>query len=38
MLAEYCINEYEIIGGNLLVLIIMGYSLKSFRINTYCTI
>jgi len=38
MLAEYFINKYEIIGGNLLALIIMGHSLKSFRINTYCTI
>jgi len=37
MLAEYFI-KYEIIGGNLLALIIMGHSLKSFRINTYCTI
>jgi len=38
MLAEHFINKYQIKGGNLLVLIIVGHSLKSFRINIYCTI
>jgi len=38
MLEEYFINIYEIIGGNILALIIIGHSLKSFRIKTYCTI